>query len=62
MNKTVNLAWIRSALKDKQQEGFKPTVAAMDGQPKSSRSKGGQSKNGLAKRGATKFGVMTLSQ
>ena len=67
MNKTVNLAQIRSALKDKQLVGFKPTGAAMGGQPKKSRSKGGQSKSGqlkggLSKRGATKPGLRKPSQ
>jgi hypothetical protein len=62
MNKTVNLAQIRSALEGRQLLGFKPgpikgpSLSAEKGS-KNSRSKSGNIKVGAGKLGAVKFGL-----
>jgi hypothetical protein len=66
MNKSVDLARIRSALKNKHLVGFKPTrapsAADIAGARKGEGSKVGQPKIGQSKVGATKSGLIKTSQ
>jgi hypothetical protein len=54
MDKTINLARLRSAVKDKRLAGFKTIRPAKGGESKKGQSKSGQSKSGNTKPGLGK--------